>query len=79
LLVLFEPVIYLLEGAPMAESVDIADDEKQYRQKHEEWARNRVKPTPDLAAEAPRLLERGSGNPVEPGDELPEGYRRKRP
>jgi len=33
----------------------------------------------ERASEALKLLERSSKNPVEPDDELPEGYQRKRP
>jgi len=66
------------EGVSLNQFINVAVAEKLAHLEHEEWVRNRVKPTPELTAEALRLLERSSGNPVEPGDELPEGYKRKR-
>ncbi len=65
------------EGVSLNQFINVAVAEKLAHLQHEEWVRNRIEPTPELAAEALRLLDRSSGNPVEPGDELPEGYRRK--
>jgi hypothetical protein len=42
--------------------------------KHDEWVRNRKKPTKESLAKALRLLDQGGNNPPEPGDELPAGY-----
>lgn len=65
------------EGVSLNQFVNVAVAEKLAHLQHEEWDRNRKKPTPELIAEALKLLERPSKIPVEPGDELPEGYRRK--
>jgi hypothetical protein len=43
--------------------------------KQQEWVRNRQKPTPELVARALELLEKDRGRKVDPGDELPPGYR----
>jgi len=45
---------------------------------HEEWVRNRKEITSERTAWALELLGRSSKNPIEPGDELPEGYSRKK-
>jgi hypothetical protein len=54
------------------------DDQEDTHLQHEDWVRNRKEPTPEFAAWALKLLERPRKNPIEPGDELPEGYRRKK-
>ena len=38
----------------------------------------RKQPTKELAARALNLLDKARNEPVEPGDELPKGYRAKR-
>jgi len=65
------------EGVSLNQFINVAVAEKLAHLQHEEWVKNRKEPTPELAAWALKLLERPSKNPVEPGDELPEGYRRR--
>jgi hypothetical protein len=65
------------EGVSLNQFINVAVAEKLAHLQHEEWVRNRKEPTPELTAWALKLLERPSRNPVEPGDELPEGYRRR--
>ena len=65
------------EGVSLNQFINVAVAEKLAHLQHEEWVRSRKEPTPELAAWALKLLERPSKNPVEPGDELPPGYRRK--
>ena len=65
------------EGMSLNQFINVAVAEKLAHLQHEEWDRNRKEPTPERIAWALKLLERPSKNPVEPGDELPEDYRRK--
>ena len=66
------------EGVSLNQFINVAVAEKLAHLQHEEWVRNRKEPTPERTAWALKLLKRPSKNPVEPGDELPEGYSRKR-
>jgi len=66
------------EGVSLNQFINVAVAEKLAHLQHEEWARNRKKPTPELLAEALGILDRMGSDTVEPGDELPEGYRRKK-
>ena len=58
---------------------NVAVAEKLAHLEHEEWARSRKQPAKELAARALSLLDKTSSKAVEPGDELPKGYRPKRP
>jgi hypothetical protein len=60
------------------EFINVAVAEKLAHLEHEEWARKRKQPTKELAARALILLAKAGSKPVEPGDELPKGYRAKR-
>jgi len=63
------------EGVSLNQFINVAVAEKLAHLEHEEWARNRKQPTPELMARALSLLDKSRGNPIEPGDELPEGYK----
>ena len=56
--------------------VNVAVSEKLAHLQHEQWDRNRKKPTPGLVARALAILDRAGSDTPESGDELPEGYRR---
>jgi hypothetical protein len=64
------------EGVSLNQFINVAVAEKLAHLEHEEWVRNRRKPTKQLAARALQLLDKAGNKSVEPGDELPEGYRR---
>jgi hypothetical protein len=66
------------EDVSLNQFINVAVAEKLAHLEHEEWARKRKQPTKELAARALNLLEKASNKPVEPGDELPKGYRVKR-
>jgi len=65
------------EGVSLNQFINVAVAEKLAHLQHEEWARNRKKPTPELMANALNILDRMGSDSVEPGDEIPKGYRRK--
>ena len=67
------------EGVSLNQFINVAVAEKLAHLEHEEWARKRKQPTKELAARALILLARAGSKPVEPGDELPKGYRPKSP
>jgi hypothetical protein len=66
------------EGVSLNQFINVAVAEKLAHLEHEEWARKRKRPTKALAARALNLLDKAGNKPVEPGDELPKGYRTKR-
>jgi len=66
------------EGVSLNQFINVAVAEKLAHLEHEEWVRNRKKPTKALAARAMSLLDKAGGRPVEAGDELPVGYKRPR-
>src|SRR5271170_5331899 len=66
------------EGVSLNQFINVAVAEKLAHLEHEEWARNRKQPTKKLATRALSLLDQASNKPVEPGDELPTGYRSMR-
>src|ERR1700689_4394689 len=66
------------EGVSLNQFINVAVAEKLAHLEHEEWVRNRKQPSKELAARALRLLDRAGDRPVQPGDELPKGYRAKR-
>ena len=66
------------EGVSLNQFINVAVAEKLAHLEHEEWARKRKLPTKELAARALTLLDKAGKRPVEPGDELPKGYRAKR-
>ena len=65
------------EGVSLNQFINVAVAEKLAHLQHQEWDRNRKKPTPELLARALAILDRAGSDTVEPGDELPEGYHRK--
>ena len=65
------------EGVSLNQFINVAVAEKLAHLEHEEWMRNRKKPTPELAARARSILARAGTDEVEAGDELPPGYRRR--
>jgi hypothetical protein len=62
------------EGVSLNTFINVAVAEKLAHLQHEEWIRRRRPFTPELAERAMALLDKNHGRPVEPGDELPEGY-----
>ena len=66
------------EGVSLNQFINVAVAEKLAHLQHEEWDRNRKQPTPELVARALAILDRAGSDSVEPGDELPDGYRRKK-
>jgi hypothetical protein len=66
------------EGVSLNQFINVAVAEKLAHLEHEEWLRNRKQPSKELAARALILLDKAGSQPVEPGDELPKGYRAKR-
>ena len=66
------------EGVSLNQFINVAVAEKLAHLEHEEWARKRKQPTKELAARALTLLDKAGDRPVQPGDELPKGYRSKR-
>ncbi len=64
------------EGVSLNQFINVAVAEKLAHLEHDEWVRNRKKPTTALAARALSLLDKAGGRPVEAGDELPVGHRR---
>jgi hypothetical protein len=66
------------EGVSLNQFINVAVAEKLAHLEHEEWAQTRRYATKELAARALGLLDKAGGRPVEPGDELPKGYRPSR-
>lgn len=66
------------EGVSLNQFINVAVAEKLAHLEHDEWARNRKQPSKELAARALSLLDKASGKAIEPGDELPDRYRRRR-
>jgi hypothetical protein len=66
------------EGVSLNQFINVAVAEKLVHLEYEEWVRNRKQPSMELAARALNLLDRAGSKPLEPGDELPKGYRAKR-
>ena len=66
------------EGVALNQFINVAVAEKLAHLEHEEWARKRKQPTKELAPRALNLLDKARNKSVEPGDELPKGYRAKR-
>jgi hypothetical protein len=62
------------EGVSLNQFINVAIAEKVAHLRHEAWLRRRAKVTDASIARVLALLERGGNQPVEPGDELPEGY-----
>jgi hypothetical protein len=63
------------EGVSLNQFINVAVAERLAQLRHEEWSRNRKKPDNALIARALQILDEGSPNPPEAGDELPAGYR----
>lgn len=66
------------EGVSLNQFINVAVAEKLVHLEHEEWARRRKRPSKELAARTLSLLDKAGNKPVQPGDELPKGYRTKR-
>jgi hypothetical protein len=66
------------EGVSLNQFINVAVAEKLAHLEHEEWAGKRKQPTKELATRALNLLDKAAKKPVQPGDELPKGYRAKR-
>ena len=66
------------EGVSLNQFINVAVAEKLAHLEHEEWVRRRKQPSEELAARAVSLLDKAGNKPVEPGDELPKGYRATR-
>lgn len=66
------------EGVSLNQFINVAVAEKLAHLEHEEWVRNRKKPTKELAVRALALLDRAGTQLPEPGDELPKNYRRRK-
>lgn len=64
------------EGVSLNQFINVAIAEKVAHLEHEEWLQRRKKVTNASITEALQILDRGGNQPPEPGDELPEGYRR---
>ena len=62
------------EGVSLNQFINVAVAEKLAHLEHDEWVRNRKKPTQKTIARALELLNRAGTQPPEPGDELPDGY-----
>jgi hypothetical protein len=62
------------EGVSLNQFINVAVAEKLAHLEHEAWLRRRGKSTPESRAKALAILDRPTGNPPEPGDELPKGY-----
>jgi len=67
------------EGVSLNQFINVAVAEKLAHLEHEEWVRNRRKPSKELAARALSLLDRAGSRPINYLclDELPKGYRSK--
>jgi len=63
------------EGVSLNQFINVAVAEKLAHLEHEEWLQTRKQPNNGLAARALHLLDRAADSTVEPGDELPDGYR----
>jgi hypothetical protein len=66
------------EGVSLNQFINVAVAEKLAHLEHDEWARNRKQPTKELATRAMSLLDRAESVSLEPGDELPAGYKSTR-
>lgn len=62
------------EGVSLNHFINTAVAEKLDLLRHEEWVKNRKPYTEERKARALALLDKNRGQPVMPGDELPEGY-----
>jgi len=62
------------EGVSLNQFINVAVAEKLAHLEHDEWLRNRKKPTSQTRAKALHTLDRDGEQVVEAGDELPEGY-----
>lgn len=64
------------EGVSLNQFINVAVAEKLAHLEHEEWLKRRKLATNADREEALRILHRRRGAAPEPGDELPQGYRR---
>jgi hypothetical protein len=62
------------EGVSLNQFINVAVAEKLAHLEHDEWVRNRKKPSSAAIAKALHTLDHDGKQAVEPGDELPEGY-----
>ncbi len=63
------------EGVSLNQFINLAVAEKLGRLEHEEWLARRPKVSEAMRARALEILERPSGQPPEPFDRIPGGYR----
>jgi hypothetical protein len=62
------------EGVSLNQFINVAIAERVAHLRHEAWVNRRAKVTEASIAKAMALLDRGGDLPVQPVDELPEGY-----
>lgn len=62
------------EGVSLNQFINVAVAEKLAHLEHDEWLKNRKKPTTKAIAEALHTLDHHGNQAVEAGDELPAGY-----
>lgn len=63
------------EGVSLNQFINVAVAEKLAHLEHDEWLRNRKRPTSAVVAKALYTLDHDGEQAVEPGDELPSGYK----
>ncbi len=63
------------EGVSLNQFINVAVAEKLAHLEHDEWLRHRKKPTSAVVAKALHSLDEDGEQAVEPGDELPSGYK----
>jgi hypothetical protein len=63
------------EGVSLNQFINLAVAEKLAHLEHDEWLRNRKKPTSAILASALYSLDNDSEQQVAAGDELPAGYK----
>jgi hypothetical protein len=62
------------EGVSLNQFINVAVAEKLAHLEHDQWLRNRSKPSAQAIAKALHTLDHDGEQPVEPGDALPVGY-----
>ncbi|ADW69274.1 hypothetical protein [Granulicella tundricola] len=62
------------EGVSLNQFINVAVAEKLAHLQHEEWARNRAKPTQETYDQIMHFADGLPDVPPQPGDELPAGY-----
>ena len=62
------------EGVSLNQFINVAVAEKLAHLQHEQWAAQRLKPTPERLMRVLQILDSPTHHSPEPGDELPKGY-----